>query len=307
MGRIVADNWEDTLRKWKNPPSENEKSKRDRTENQIRDALKAANIAELSRASVYSKGSYANNTNVRLDYDVDIAVECREFFYSDLVEGVSGFSKPELGIFDYTGDYSVEKFKNDVETGLVDAFGRRAVQRGKIAFRVRESKTTLPADVVPCFQYKLVHSVGYPSENSYVEGHCVFPKNGSMIKNYPKQQVMYGTAKNDRTMRRYKRLVRILKHLENRLSKEGVIEDLPSYFIECLVYNVPDQYFGNDKYLDDLQNVLAVIYNETKNQAQCKDWIEVNEVKYLFYSSQNWTYSDAHTFAHKAWDYIGFS
>lgn len=94
----MAYSWEDTLRKWKNPPSENEKSKRDRTERQIRDAHTASNSSDLSSASVYSKGSYANNTNVRLDYDVDIAVECKEFFYSDLVENVAGFKTNSAGI-----------------------------------------------------------------------------------------------------------------------------------------------------------------------------------------------------------------
>jgi len=33
--------------------------------------------------SVYAKGSYANNTNVRTDSDVDIAVQCQDVVYWD--------------------------------------------------------------------------------------------------------------------------------------------------------------------------------------------------------------------------------
>lgn len=306
----MAKNWEETLRTWKNPPSENEKSKRDRTEGQIREALQDHDFPAAPEMSVYSKGSYANNTNVRLDYDVDIAVECEEFFYSDLVGTPGGVSdKYDLDIVPYSGGYTVEQFKDDVEAALVASFGRSAIKRGNIAFRVREKKTTLPADVVPCFEYRRIVSVTHPFDGSYSyeEGHCVIPESGSMIKNYPKAQQKLGTAKNNRTGRRYKRLVRILKRLENRLSKEGLIEDLPSYFVECLVYNVPDEYFGHGNYLDDLRGVLATIYNDTSNKQLCKNWMEVNGIKYLFDSSQSWSYSDAHDFADKAWNYMGFS
>lgn len=303
-------NWEDTLRKWKNPPSENEKSKRDRTEKQIREALESYDFPGAPAMSVYAKGSYANNTNVRLDYDVDIAMQCNEFFYSDLVGTPGGISnKYDLDIVPYSGGYSVDKFKKGVEAALVEAFGRDAVERGKIALRIRENKTTLPADVVPCFEYRRIHSVTYPFDGSYTytKGHRVFPESGTTITNYPQSQKYYGTEKNNRTGRRYKRLVRILKRLENQLSKEGLVADLPSYLIECLVYNVPDEYFGHENYVDDLRAVLATIYNETMSQERCKNWMEVNEIKYLFRSSQNWKRSDVHDFADQAWDYVGFS
>ena len=75
--------WEATLRGWVKPPSDNEDSKRDRTESEIKEALKASSALGSVNYKIDAKGSYANNTNVRLDYDVDIAVECRDFFYYD--------------------------------------------------------------------------------------------------------------------------------------------------------------------------------------------------------------------------------
>jgi hypothetical protein len=35
------------------------------------------------------------------------------------------------------------------------------------------------------------------------------------------------------------------------------------------------------------------------------DWMEANNIKYLFHSSQNWSWQQAHQFASRAWDRIG--
>jgi hypothetical protein len=81
--RIVARDWESTFRRWKNPPSDTEDAKRDRTEREIQDALRASDQLTSATMSVYAKGSYKNNTNVRLDYDVDIAAEYGGFTFAD--------------------------------------------------------------------------------------------------------------------------------------------------------------------------------------------------------------------------------
>ena len=82
--------WEQWLRSGAEPPSNNEDQKRERTQEQVRAALKAYEPLKGRNYVVYAKGSYANNTNVRLDYDVDIAVEYRGFFFSDLMFDLEG-------------------------------------------------------------------------------------------------------------------------------------------------------------------------------------------------------------------------
>jgi tRNA nucleotidyltransferase (CCA-adding enzyme) len=76
--------WEPWLQNSAKPPSDTEDSKAEATEEQIREALTDYGPLEDRDYAVYVKGSYANNTNVRLDYDVDIAVEYRGFFYSKM-------------------------------------------------------------------------------------------------------------------------------------------------------------------------------------------------------------------------------
>ena len=255
----MAKDWEFTLRSWVKPPSDYEDSKRNKTEAEIKAALKASQALANVKYKVYAKGSYANNTNVRLDYDVDIAVECTEFaYYSN--DGAAGdirkIAKIEEAVRKVKGSYTYVEFKDDVENALVDYYGRSAVKRGNIAIRVREKKTTLPADVVPCYEYHYHYDADSAGAVLYHQGTRVYPDLGHYFSNWPQQQKDRGVSKNDKTGRRYKRMVRALKRLENELVSEGLLDDLPSFLIECLVYNVPNDKFNHTNYVDDMRAVL---------------------------------------------------
>jgi hypothetical protein len=305
----MSRDWEATLRAWVKPPSDNEDAKRNETENEIKDALRASPVLKNVSYKVYAKGSYANNTNVRLDYDVDIAVECTDFYYYSK-EGVGADIRKAAAVEEafkpYKGGYTSEDFKRDVEQALVDYYGRSAVTRGNMAMRVREKKTTLPADVVPCFEYHYIYDVDAYGTPLYYQGTRIYKDKGGYIHNWPSQQYARGVEKNDVTGRRYKRMVRALKRLENELVKDGKISELPSFLMECLVYNVPNLHFNQASYVADMRAVLATIFNETLSKDKCESWVEVNERKRLFYAAQAWTYQQAHELAGSAWDHMGF-
>ncbi len=183
---------------------------------EIKAALKASSNLKSVGYKVYAKGSYANNTNVRLDYDVDIALECTDFYYHDEVGAAADVKKAavEKKFGAYKGGYTRDEFKNDVEQALVDCYGRSAVKRGNMAMRVREKKTTLPADVVPCFEYHYIYDVNSIGDVQFHKGTRIYPASDSHIHNWPEQQYERGVTKNDATGRRYKRMVRALKRLE---------------------------------------------------------------------------------------------
>lgn len=65
---------EDTLSGWTGPSSDTEQDKQDRTIRMIREAVQSHDAFDDCTLSVYPKGSYANNTNVRADSDVDVAI-----------------------------------------------------------------------------------------------------------------------------------------------------------------------------------------------------------------------------------------
>jgi hypothetical protein len=298
--------WEAWLRAAKEPPSNNENAKRERTEDQIRQALRNYEPLQGKPYQIYTKGSYANNTNVRLNYDVDIAVEYRGYFYSDLMLELTGHDKSEVGVVDSTDTYTRDEFKADILGALKAAFGASAISTGKIAYRVRENKTTLPADVVPCWEYRRYERIenGTPV---FSIGARVFPSDGGYKDNYPKLQLDNGTAKNNRTNYRYKWMVRALKRLQTKLVQDGLLkQELPSYLIECLVYNVPDASFGKPTYMGDMRAILATIFNATLPTGDSNDWSEVHERRYLFRGNADWSTSAVHKLANVAWDTLGF-
>lgn len=297
--------WESWLRAAARRPSDNETQKRDRTEQEIRDALSEYEPLQGRPYRIYVKGSYANNTNVRLNFDVDIAVEYAGYFYSDLAFDLKDQDKSVVHVVDSTDPYTRDEFKQDILGALQQAFGKQAVTEGNIAYRVRERKTTLPADVVPSWEYRRYDRIvnGVPE---FHIGSRVYPKSGGYKNNFPALQLSSGRRKTQATSRRYKRMVRALKKLQTKLVNEGILDaELPSYLIECIVYNVPNDKFNHSTYFDDMRSVLAYIFNETLPAGNWNDWEEVHGLHYLFRGS-SWTREEVHRLADKAWDHLGF-
>lgn len=304
----MATDWEATLRAWVRPSSDDEEAKRDRTENEVRAALGASHRLSNIGFRTYVKGSYANRTNVRLDYDVDIAVECTDFFYSDTTGAPADVVKAaEAMRIPYTEEYGPKEFKDDIEAALVSYFGRPAVIRGNIGLRVRQNQTTLPADVVPSFEYHLIYTTDGRGIPIYHRGTRIFPDKGGIVDNWPQQQYDRGVLKNNATGRHYKRIVRALKRLENALVQAGQLAELPSFFMECLVYNVPNAYFNHPTYVADMREVLATIFHSTVADDRCNAWLEASERKYLFDRSQGWNRQQANDLANRAWNFMGLN
>jgi hypothetical protein len=293
--------WESWLRSAAKRPSDHESSKRDRTVREIREALADYEPLRGRPYRVYAKGSYVNNTNVRLNFDVDIAVEYHGFFYCDLEFALKGSDKSLVGIVDSDDPYTRDDFKSDIKAALEIAIGGDAVTPGYIAYRVRENRTTLPADVVPCWEYRR-----YDDINTCHTGSRVYPNSGGHKDNYPAVQLERGRAKTRATNRRFKRMVRALKKLQTMLVSNGVLEEeIPSYLVECIVYNVPNSHFNNLTYVADMRNVLAFLLNGTLTPGSWDDWLEVHELRYLFRGS-DWDHTRVYALADAAWDYIGF-
>ena len=240
---------------------------------------------------------------VRQDSDVDICVLYTGAFFSDysMSEGLSG------SVLGYTNaDYRYPEFKNDVEDALVAYFGRDSVTRGNKAFDVHANTYRIDTDVVPAFEHRRFH--GTLQSNWYDSGTQILPGNGAQIINWPRQNYNNGVQKNVATGRRFKAITRILKRLRNEMADEGYAEakPIPSYLIECLVWNVPNVGLGHDTLRADVRYSLAHLWNQTSTDETCKEWGEVNELKYLFQARQAWNRNQVQAFLQSAWNYIGF-
>lgn len=291
---------EDTLISWTKPSSDSEQEKQARAERMIRQAIDAHEPFKECRLSIYAKGSYANNTNVRADSDVDIAVECTDVIYWEEAEpGIHGDSVP------YTGIWTPKKLRSELVTALEKKFPEQVDTSGSTAIQINSNSARVDADVVPCFTYHY-----YLSSNSYRKGTRIFTKTGKRIVNYPAQQIENGKSKNIRTNYAYKKVARILKRVENAMVADKSYRELPSYFVECLAYNCPDSLFNRTTWTDIIRAVLVYIWDNLQNEEPSDSnsrWLEVNECFYLFHNEQKWGRNDGREFAYAAWNYLGYT
>lgn len=284
------------LNGWTNPSSDTEQEKQDRTERMIRQAIDSHQPFNNCTLKVFAKGSYANNTNVRSDSDVDIAVECTDVLYWE--EAESGIYKPSMR---YEGVWTPAKLRAELVAALKVKFPNYVDTSGTTAIQINSSSSRVDADVVPCFSYE------YHMKYVTRKGTKIFKTDGSNIVNYPVQQLENGIAKNKRTGYAYKKGARLLKRIENAMADDGAFRELPSFFMECLAYNCPDTVFAHSTWTECLRAMLFHIWDNLQGDEPTSDrWLEVNECFFLFHSNQKWTRQDGREFAKAAWNYFGF-
>ncbi|MCP3797962.1 nucleotidyltransferase [Allokutzneria sp. A3M-2-11 16] len=293
---------EEKLAGWTDWSSQTEQDKQDRTERMIREAVRNHGAFADCGLKVYAKGSYANNTNVKADSDVDIAVQCTDVRYYEEAAGCvlpSGFISP------YTGIWTPDKLRAELGVALEKMFPGQVDYSGSTAFRINSNTARVDADVVPCFDYRY-----YFSASSYRDGSKVFKKSGANLKNYPEQQLKNGNAKNNDTRRFYKKAVRILKRVENAMVESGEHREVPSFFVECLAYNCPNSLFLAETWTEIIRGLLVYVWDELQGDepaTEAQRWLEVNECKFLFHWEQAWSRADGRDFAKAAWNYLGYA
>ena len=293
---------EDTLLTWSKGPSKTEADKCDHSETAVRKALKADERLANLDLSVFAQGSYKARTNVRLNSDVDICIRYNGEFFPDYPAGTTAAT-----FGNRPGTLPFSDFKDMIQTALRNYFGGQGVARGNKAFDVHANTYRIDADVVPTFEHRRYkkHSDG---THTYLSGVALLTDTGQLIKNWPQQTYENGVERNHATRRKYKRLIRILKRLRDKMQEVNTVSPrpVPSFLIECLVWNAELAAFARDSYTDILRHVLANTWNRTRDDTECREWGEVNELKYLFGEHQPWTQRQAHDFLQSAWDYVGF-
>ncbi|GLZ42695.1 nucleotidyltransferase [Actinokineospora sp. NBRC 105648] len=292
---------EDRLAGWTGPSSISEQEKQERTERMIREAVRGHALFSDCNLKIYAKGSYANNTNVRADSDVDIAVQCTDLYYWD--EAIAGVRPSGGG--SYSGIWTPAELRSELGVALNKKFPGQVDSAGSTAFRIDSNTARVDADVVPCFDYRY-----YFSSGGYRDGVKVFKKNGTGIVNYPDQQLANGRRKNVETKNCYKHAVRIMKRVENAMFTEGGRREVPSFFVECLVYNCPNSVLLRPTWTETISGVITHIWQALRGDeptGASDRWLEVNECKHLFRSDQAWSRADGRDFVKAAWNYLGYA
>lgn len=296
--------WETKFSLWRSPPSDTEADKIARTERMIRAAIDANDFLSNLDLQIIVQGSYSNNTNVRGESDVDICVLMRDVYNYETANAYLGAFHAH-GITHIPPTITSAGFKNALHQALVDKFNAASVSRGNKCIKIRSTSARVEADVVAANIYRLYmppanQPVTYATPT--VEGVAIHPDNGAMIVNWPLQHNEQGRSKNNLTGGRFKAVVRVLKSL-NLEMRSAHYQPIPSFLIECLVYNCPEHCFDTTKKLyDNVQSVLVQISFLNSLLGNPDGWLEVSEYKKLFTPNQAWSVSDATHFATKATD-----
>lgn len=254
------------------------------THESIRNALKSYDKwPDDLKYEVYLQGSYKNSTNIYSNSDVDVVARMTSSFYSNLTSE----QKKYLEIT--TGSHNFSEFKAYVLEALQDYYGSSMVAVGNKSIKLDGETSRLNADIVPCVLYKK-----YKNTTLVAKGMTFWTLSDLRIINFPKLHYKNGSTKNSNTSNWYKPSVRMFKNVRECLVRKGLLSKsvAPSYFIECLLYNVLSSKYGST-YQNTYENVLEWL----ENKDDMSSFVCQNGQDYLFGSSSiQWSTLNARTF-----------
>lgn len=229
------------------------------------------------KIKVFLQGSYANNTNVRTQSDVDIAVVEEDTFQTIYRTGVSDSN------YGFTTAASRPKtFKDEVEDALKNKFGND-VERQNKSIKINGNTYRKDADGVPCRRFKDYRNDFSNNPLNFIGGIVIVADSGERIINYPEQHIQNGKEKNVATNYYYKKMVRIMKKMRYLMKDFGInsAKNVSSFALESLMWNIPNEKFLEYKayrkvyMFDNLVNFLK------SNLYSLSSYKEANGIKSL--------------------------
>lgn len=227
------------------------------------------------------QGSYRNGTFVAgFESDIDILLMTMEetVSYEDQskrlvsVRRSSKMTREQLREMRAYFDYKAETCFY-----LQSRYGNR-VRLGKRVIHLEGERMQARADILPCFRHRAFITSPEGSSRNSISGISFFLDDGTQIINYPDLHWRNGTQKQSNTQMYYKPMIRLLKNMRNLAGPNpGPEAGAPSYYIECLLYNVPDHLFGDSLSSTFLNTVTWL------SRAKYKDFVCVNEQAKLFH------------------------
>lgn len=296
---------ESQLQIWANPGSQAEF--RDAHES-IRKVLETYNWPNgKPKYEIYLQGSYKNSTTIRSNSDVDIVVQLNAF-YSQGLDNLSYNDKQILLKFLPKSPYQLEHFRYDVIKALKNTKSF-TVSDGNKCINVKTPY--LDTDVVVCMQHRLylrrsaARDHHYCNRNYYkkdshnyyyIEGIKFKSNDGRWIINYPKHHDKNGTSKSQQTNGKFNSTIRIFKNIKSHLVDKNIIkiDEVPSYFIECLLYNIPNSEFESN-YQKTVYNILSYLSSKDIKVFKCQNC----QINLFGNSPDQWSVSNAKNFIDK--------
>jgi len=218
--------------------------------------------------AVFLQGSYGNDTNIYKESDVDVVIRLDSIFTYDLAS-LSQAEKDQFKAVHPDATYTHKHFQEDVLKVLSARFGADVVP-GKKAVMINARHARRKSDVLIATQHRKYSRFTAIGNDEQVMGISFHKTDGTRVANYPKQHRDNLITKNQATNEWFKHIVRIFKNARQRLIEQGVIGAgvAPSYYIEGLLYNVPDEKFGSS-YVDSMVNAINWLNQADRSKFVC--------------------------------------
>lgn len=241
-------------------------------------ALNLSQRYTSKKITLLVQGSYANRTNISRASDVDVALILESPFIPKYRNGVTS---SDYG-FCY-GTFSIYELKNEVQDALNQHFRGQGVERHDKCIKVVGNTYRVGADVVPAYRYRDYSNDYLYDKGNYVGGIVIRPDSGGKIINYPEQHIRLGIAKNKATKYNFKKCVRIIKNMRERMEKNGyrVNSKVSSFGLESLLWNVDESVYT--KCSSILGYTFSEIVSFLKNDfVNFGTYVEINGINRLF-------------------------
>jgi len=292
---------EESFATWALPPSDSEAEKLANAERMIGEAITDGPTFSGYRIEVFGQGSYANDTNVRLNSDIDINVRLTSIMEVEVPEGKT---MQEYGY--KPSPYTFGQYRSDVWNALARHFGAAELKNSNKCIKLKGNSYRVQADIVPTLRLDEY----FPNGGSRTTGCWLMSQDGRPHYNFAPTHLFKAREKNAATGKRFKRLCRIVKSLRYRMVDEQVAfpVTVKSFLLECLLYQVPNSiYNDNTSWTDRLRGAILWLYNQMKDVNAVKDWLDVSGCLYLFHDSRGWTAADVSQFLIVLWNYLEFT
>lgn len=271
----------------------------------VKAALEDAKATYTDRDfKVFLQGSYGNDTNIYGESDVDVVIRYDGAFFHDIKERPADEQDAFNAAHSDNTTYDYSDFKEHVRKALRSKFGE-SVKPGTKAIKIEANGNRRNADIIVAFQYRRYYKFKSLYDENHVTGICFQLSDGTRVANYPNQHCENLTTKHQATSSKFKPMIRIFKTMRSKLVEDGLIAEgsAPSYYIEGLLYNVPNENFVGDNQ-DIFLNILKWLY-ETNDRTK---FVCANEQYYLLRDNTHtcWACADGAHFidaAIKLWNY----
>lgn len=232
-------------------------------------ALEKENTPYAGKAAVFLQGSYGNDTNIYRESDVDVVIRLDSIFTYD-ISALPPSQREEFKRTHLDATYTHKDFQRDVLAVLNERF-KADVEPGNKAVLINPRGNRRKTDVIIAVRHKKFHQyTGVAEADNPIIGIAFHKKDGSRVINYPTQHRDHLRAKNQATNEWFKHLIRIFKNARQRLIEDGVIEEgvAPSYYIEGLLYNVPNENYGTS-YEASMHAILTWLHSVDLSKLWC--------------------------------------